>query len=61
MSNPPNKSWQGSDPPPLLGNARIFTAFVVTAPTLLNIGQVAKKHCFEKHNLTLIPVKMSVK
>ena len=35
MTNPPKKSWQGSEPPPPLpGNARIFTASVTATPPL---------------------------
>ena len=31
------KSWQGSEPPPpLLGNARIFTGFCTATPPLLH-------------------------
>ena len=33
MTNPPKKSWQGSDPPPhLLGNARILMSFGTETP-----------------------------
>ena len=35
MSNPPKNLGRGQTPPPLLGNARIFTASVTATPPLL--------------------------